>query len=391
MQKVQFVAYRYLTDADYFNIYKPSGTEIGGGGQTYIDFPVDNISIKEWNGFFHQVNGLVITKRAQGNCWKFPIYSIGAIGNKQNLEIYQRRKQSISISSQNINTRRSNRVEAWKPASGFPKPNNPNVRKTPRGLAICLVRTDANEIWASWFDPNAKLVFNNNTGLHSKILTIDTPGHHAGDASMLDLRAENVLIDETTGAFSIGTPVVVTTSAATTPVVTTSVATTPAATTPAATTKAPQAPVKRKQKTEAEIVESLFAEDEETEEMARAKTMQTVEVRERNKKAVAGLKQLYKNECQITGNQYAFVKKDGTKYSEVHHLVPLGEGGADKPINLVVLCPMLHRMLHYAEVEGIDLTKIVHDSDGSAQLKITINKKYYVITWHPEHAKLFQK
>ena len=30
MRRVRAIVYRYLTDADFFNMYKPTGTETGG-------------------------------------------------------------------------------------------------------------------------------------------------------------------------------------------------------------------------------------------------------------------------------------------------------------------------------------------------------------------------
>ena len=33
MKEVESVVYRYLTNADFFNTYKPRGTERGGGGR----------------------------------------------------------------------------------------------------------------------------------------------------------------------------------------------------------------------------------------------------------------------------------------------------------------------------------------------------------------------
>ncbi len=80
------------------------------------------------------------------------------------------------------------------------------------------------------------------------------------------------------------------------------------------------------------------------------------------------------------------MKNDGEPYIEAHHLIPLGEGGADRPENLIVVCPMLHRMLHYANVKGIDLNRIVRHDNGSAALSIHINDEEYTITWRPEHA-----
>jgi 5-methylcytosine-specific restriction protein A len=112
------------------------------------------------------------------------------------------------------------------------------------------------------------------------------------------------------------------------------------------------------------------------------KTQRFVEIFERNRKAVRDLKKLYKT-CQITGNEFAFCKTNGELYLEVHHLVPLGEGGSDNPTNLVVVSAHIHRMLHYAVVEGMDLAKIV---DG--KLDFTINDKIFTITWSPEHARV---
>ena len=112
------------------------------------------------------------------------------------------------------------------------------------------------------------------------------------------------------------------------------------------------------------------------------KTQKVIETFERNRKAVRDLKRLYKT-CQITGNDFIFSKVNGEPYLEVHHLVPLGEGGSDNSTNLVVISAHIHRMLHYAVVEGIDLAKIV-----DYKLDFTINGESFTITWLPEHAKV---
>ena len=112
------------------------------------------------------------------------------------------------------------------------------------------------------------------------------------------------------------------------------------------------------------------------------KTQKFIETFERNRKAVRDLKRLYKT-CQVTENEYIFSKVNGEPYLEVHHLVPLGEGGADNPANLVVISAHIHRMLHYADVKGIDLSKIVDN-----KLAFTINGANFTITWLPEHAKV---
>lgn len=43
-----------------------------------------------------------------------------------------------------------------------------------------------------------------------------------------------------------------------------------------------------------------------------------------------------------------FMTSDGTPYLEVHHVVPLSEGGPDEISNTVALCPNCHRKAHFA-------------------------------------------
>ncbi|HOE63756.1 MAG TPA: HNH endonuclease [Candidatus Sumerlaeota bacterium] len=58
-------------------------------------------------------------------------------------------------------------------------------------------------------------------------------------------------------------------------------------------------------------------------------------------KEILGDRCLYK-ECPNT-----FTKDDGTKYIEVHHIIPLCKGGEDGLWNLSVLCAHHHKMAHY--------------------------------------------
>lgn len=53
--------------------------------------------------------------------------------------------------------------------------------------------------------------------------------------------------------------------------------------------------------------------------------------------------------CVIDGCVNTFVKDDGERYIEVHHIVPLCQGGEDGEWNLAVLCAHHHRMAHYAD------------------------------------------
>lgn len=60
-----------------------------------------------------------------------------------------------------------------------------------------------------------------------------------------------------------------------------------------------------------------------------------------------------------------FQRDDDRSYLEVHHIVPLGEGGDDTLINAAALCPSCHRELHFGKLR---LKK-------RAQLKGVIDKK----------------
>jgi hypothetical protein len=129
------------------------------------------------------------------------------------------------------------------------------------------------------------------------------------------------------------------------------------------------------------VIEDLFSDDISA-NTTKAKRKVVRNILERNTRAVAPLKLLYRGECQLTGTKYAFKKTDGRLYSEAHHLTPLGEGGADSPHNLVIISPLIHRMFHYAKVSSLDLRRIVGN-----KLKLKINGKNYIITWHPKHAE----
>jgi len=143
---------------------------------------------------------------------------------------------------------------------------------------------------------------------------------------------------------------------------------------------------KYNQRGELEILMSLFGEDKA--EKPSAQTRERIQqVVVRNLKAVKDLKALYKNNCQISGDIYAFKKRNGQTYCEVHHLIALGEGGADDPRNMIVVNPLIHRMLHYAEVTGLNLSAIQTDEAGESTLEIQINGQPFTITWNRDHAR----
>ena len=132
---------------------------------------------------------------------------------------------------------------------------------------------------------------------------------------------------------------------------------------------------------------NFFDDDEIPTSDLSPKTRQSITTtRIRNASAVTKLKALYGNKCQVSGEKYAFKKTNGQYYSEAHHLIHLGKGGADSEYNIVILSPLIHRMMHYADVDKFTLKDI-----GNNQLPIRINGVQYTIKWHPDHAKTVKK
>lgn len=79
-----------------------------------------------------------------------------------------------------------------------------------------------------------------------------------------------------------------------------------------------------------------------------AKQPKTISDFKRNLAVVAGALARSKGRCEMPKcSTSLFKKEDGSNFLEVHHVVPLGEGGDDTLINAAALCPMCHRELHY--------------------------------------------
>lgn len=47
--------------------------------------------------------------------------------------------------------------------------------------------------------------------------------------------------------------------------------------------------------------------------------------------------------CEACDEPAPFTTRDGVPYLEVHHVVPVSEGGADHPLNVAAICPNCHR------------------------------------------------
>jgi|TARA_E500000305_G_C4016581_1_gene236020 5-methylcytosine-specific restriction endonuclease McrA len=69
------------------------------------------------------------------------------------------------------------------------------------------------------------------------------------------------------------------------------------------------------------------------------------------------VKDHFQDECQICKAQgktleSSFVKENGRKYSEAHHVVPLSKNGSDETDNIMCLCANHHRQMHYGNVKA---------------------------------------
>jgi 5-methylcytosine-specific restriction protein A len=384
MRTATDIVFSRITPSDFFNIYKAQGTEERGGGQSYIDVNTSGVSVVDWTNFFR---GIKPRAKKGGPAWNFPIGSLGIAG-QQRLVIGQRRPASISIRSQKLpaSSRRGNRVRAWDPSlTSFPAPatpprtaTDPTIPPLIRNLVIYLIRDSQGEFWAGWFErpdpdftwavpPQLERMFRDHEGY------IVLPA--------------GINFDERDGTwpFRLSTTAATSTSVqvATTPG-SSSAAPTPAPRVPGVGT-APRSGSRRapRVRSEEELTQELFDSDLVGDEGAARESTRTV--RARNTRAARLLKDLY-GECQITGNKFVFPKTDRKPYLEVHHLIPLGEGGADAAHNLVVVSAHIHRMLHYADVSGIDLSQIQNN-----ELEIQINGEAYTIRWRPEHAQVVER
>lgn len=64
--------------------------------------------------------------------------------------------------------------------------------------------------------------------------------------------------------------------------------------------------------------------------------------------------------CEYCGQQ-GFLKADGTRYLETHHVIALANDGEDRLTNVIALCPNDHRLAHFsAERERIEREMTAH-------------------------------
>lgn len=70
----------------------------------------------------------------------------------------------------------------------------------------------------------------------------------------------------------------------------------------------------------------------------------------RNPYVVAAALNRAKGACETPACKSALFETDkGKAYLEVHHVIPLGEGGDDALTNVAALCPRCHRELHFGK------------------------------------------
>lgn len=78
-----------------------------------------------------------------------------------------------------------------------------------------------------------------------------------------------------------------------------------------------------------------------------------VELIQRPSLLSSAVKEKYGYKCMICGYP-GFLKKDGEKYAEVHHMIELNKKAPEtlQSWNLLVVCPLCHKKLHYADVKS---------------------------------------
>lgn len=360
LKQGKWIAYRKLTAADFFHTSKPQGHDSTGGGQSYIDLAGTGVSVDRWHQFFSSVEPV---EMQGGPAWDIEVKSLGLAKN-QKVRIAARKNQNgairnVRVSSQKIHSREANRIYAWHPEhTNFPdlplgaqSSSDAEIVALVEDLFVYIIRTADDEYWAGYLKK----------GIDESIASKNLENIFTDKEGIVEF-AQPILFDETISfpkyeiapIEQVGKTKIL---------------------------KAKPAKVQSyKPKKDITLTEELF-EGDLVDDSPKVKEI-TVLVRKRNKKAVSILKQLYQT-CQITGDQYVFKKTNDEPYLEAHHLVPLGQGGADHPSNLVIISAHIHRMLHFAEVSEIDLSKI-----SNGKLPILINGQKYEIKWKPEHEKL---
>lgn len=105
-------------------------------------------------------------------------------------------------------------------------------------------------------------------------------------------------------------------------------------------------------------------------------TVSLVRRRERDQEPIARLKRRYDHTCQVCSRP-GFETRQGDRYAEVHHIVRLADGGADADTNMLVVCALCHRELHFAR----DLRYDPDPRAGHRPLTVTVSGYARQIRW----------
>lgn len=352
MPRAMKIVFKELTPSDFYWINQPGLG--GGGGQSYIDFDTSDISLQDWQGFF---NGAEEGAGASGPYWTFSVHNLGANTTQTDVKLGQRRATSFSIRSQKLpeHSAGGRRLHAWSPHyTDFPALplQVDSALQVPfaliANLRVFLVRDDEGGYWAGWtrlLPPNVKddrlrRIFDEKSGI------INVAGDYEIDDASAHWPFRSLKISQGEA--------------------------------PAQDYAAKEVAVAA----EDEVADLDWDPRDELDAPEAGISYTVQKIRKRNQQAANAVRKLY-TECQISGPAFVFLTSKGAPYLEVHHLVPLGKGGADSPHNMVVVSAHVHKMLHHAVVSQIDLTKA-----NNNQLEISINGQPATITWHPQHAEL---
>ncbi|HLR00469.1 MAG TPA: HNH endonuclease [Sphingobacterium sp.] len=97
---------------------------------------------------------------------------------------------------------------------------------------------------------------------------------------------------------------------------------------------------------------------------------------DRNADVIAEVLERADGICESCYQPVPFIRKDFTPYLEVHHKIPLAEGGEDTIENAIAVCPNCHQKEHFAVdivtvVAGIIIEKnqiMIAQRDGQNEL-----------------------
>jgi predicted HNH restriction endonuclease len=97
------------------------------------------------------------------------------------------------------------------------------------------------------------------------------------------------------------------------------------------------------------LYKGKFPHEQEEELNQKEYNKEAKEVFNRDRSLVKQAKQKFGNYCLHPNCSNTFKKDDKLPYIEVHHIIPLFEGGEDAIWNLAVVCAHHHKMAHFAE------------------------------------------